>query len=967
MKYLTLLLSILSVATSVNFLQAKPVLVVVDLNNDDQIKRWRNLGCPTYEFIQNTAIAEIDEVQLPMVNQRGFLCQVIDEFPWSDKYFIVTVPENLKSKLPGSIIWENDEIRLIKVTTNKILDLYTLPIKVQPLRKTALPDRFWYQITTKIVPLTIGWDPFIQNIVNQVNTDSLTYYIQRLQDFKTRLALTDSSFKASEWLRQKFNTWGYGAQFDSFYVDGSFWGLYPDTGFERNVVATKIGALDPSRQIIICGHFDAIITPDTGIARWFAPGADDNASGTAGALEAARIFRNYPWDASIKFIGWAAEELGLLGSEHYTKNAESLGIDIAGVVNLDMVGYMDDANLDCDIVRKNTASLWLSDLYMQAGQIYVPTLAIYSEVSTGGSDWWYFANYGYAAVGTAERAGTQWNPHYHDTTDLITTLSPQLYTNITKASIATIAIMGLYPDMVDSVIAKDMGDGSRLAVNWVANTESDIIGYKVLWGRSSGVYTDSHFVSGISHITDTLNSLMADSTYYIIVRARDNGGHESYGATEVTGVPRLAPLAPINVAATPIVSGIRIDWKPNAEPDLDGYRVYRRLNDNPNYDSMNIILLPDTTFTNAPLSGTNKYYYTVRAFDDDGRASPMSDEAYGRPITLDQGILIVDETKNWISGNYPHDTTQDNFYNYIMNGYNFIEYEYGSATQKPVLADLVPYSTVLWHADDYIEFMASGSVPDFVNYLDVGGKLWLVGWKPTANLRNFSTYPVEFNPGNFIYDYLKISQANLSVMSDSFQSAIGLSDYPDIDIDPTKIPIPIWSGTMRYIEAFNSFSPGENIYTIDMKNNSSPFEGSVCGVRYLGSDYKIAVFGFPLYFMNQEQARAAAQKVMTDFGELPGVAEYTDNQLQITECRFDQNVPNPVRDILKIRFVSPDERRVTIRLFDVMGRLVDKVFDGKARVGINEVLVTKDLAIGVYFVQLSTHENTETMKLILLK
>ena len=79
MKYLTLLLSILSVATSVNFLQAKPVLVVVDLNNDDQIKRWRNLGCPTYEFIQNTAIAEIDEVQLKPtfpIHGLGSLCKI---------------------------------------------------------------------------------------------------------------------------------------------------------------------------------------------------------------------------------------------------------------------------------------------------------------------------------------------------------------------------------------------------------------------------------------------------------------------------------------------------------------------------------------------------------------------------------------------------------------------------------------------------------------------------------------------------------------------------------------------------------------------------------------------------------------------------------------------------------------------------------------------------------------------------
>lgn len=962
MRGVTKILILFVVATLCSSIYAKPVLVTVELNNQKQIQFWKNYDYPTYEFIDNTAIAEIGDSQVPILNQQGFSYQIIDEFPWSENYFVSTVPEDLKRALPGKIIWQKGEICLIKVPQHRLLDLFRFRLKFQPFKRTILPDRFWEQIITKKVSMPIQWDPFIQGVVDQVNTDSITSYIQRLQDFRTRLMLTDSSYAASEWLRQKFNSWGYTAEFDSFYYGG-----WPGPGYERNVIATVNGTVNPSKIFIIGGHFDAIFWADTSIAQFFAPGADDNASGTSAAIEAARIFSNYSWDPTIKFVGWAAEELGLIGSYHYADNADSLGLDIGGVVNLDMVGYMDNADLDCIIQRKSGAPTWLSDLFEQAAQTYVPLLLVCPTTSSGGSDWYPFANLGFPSVGAAERVGSHYNPYYHDTTDLLSTLSPELYTNITKAAVATIAILGVTPDEVKDVAVQDMGDGNRLVMNWSANSELDVVGYKVYWGLTSEVYTDTHLVSGIANTTDTLTGLMTDSTYYIVVRARDSDGHESFQATEVIGAPMIMPTAPEGVTAMPIISGIRIDWQPNPELDLAGYRVYRRINENPTYDSLNIILLPDTTFTNAPLSGADKYYYAVRAFDDDGNASAMSEEAYGRPITLDQGIIIVDETRNWTSGNYPHDTTQDNFYRYILDGFTFDEYEYGSSAEKPVLADLVPYSTVVWHADDYIGFLASDNIEDLETYLDYGGKLWFVGWKPTGNLRNNPGYPVDFNPGSFVYDYLKISHAELSTSSDSFQSTNGLLGYPDIDIDPNKVPLPVWGGYLRYIEALTSVSPAEDIYTIDMLNNSSPFEGLVCGIRYLGQDFKTVFFGFPLYFMEQEQARAAAINVMIDFGE-PGVEEQPDDNIVIREFKLDHTMPTVFRGNIRIRFSSPDQRKVTIKLYDVVGRAVKTVFDDKAETGINEVLVTpQDLPTGVYFVNLVTQNYRETMKVLLLK
>ncbi|UCG92213.1 MAG: M28 family peptidase, partial [candidate division WOR-3 bacterium] len=769
MKHICSSFLVMSLTLFVGVLEAKPFLIAVELSDQNQIELWCSMRYPTYDFVFNTAIAEVDDSETFSLEAQGFQVRVIDEAPWSESYFMCSVPPHFKIELPGEVLWSVDGVYLIKMSADRTRDLIGLRVEFRPLSREVLSSRFWEKLVYQAVPIvSLIYDPFIQSLVDQVNTDSLTSYIQRLEDFKTRLALSDSSYAASEWLRQRFNGWGYAAEFDSFYIETTF----PGSGYERNVIAALDGTVEPDKTFIICGHFDSIVF-DLIVAMYNAPGADDNASSVAVVLEAARILKNYSWKKTLEFIGWAAEEPHpyRLGSDYYARRADSLDQDIGGVVNLDMIGYMNDPLLDCVVYYGGSFSRWLSDVFYQAGYIYVPSLLLYQEMEQDGSDEYSFYIRGYSAIGVSERWFYQ-NPHYHDTTDLLSTLSPELYTNVTKAAVATIAILGLYPYVVQDVIISDIGDGHRLEVDWSANSESDIVGYNVCWGRESGVYTDTHFVAGITHTTDTLTNLMTDSTYYIAVAAKDIDNRESPVVMEVIGVPRLVPLVPHGVVATLIISGIRIDWQPNKELDLEGYRVYRRIDNDPQYDSMNVLLLPDTTFTNAPLSGANKYYYAIRAFDMDGNASPMSSEVYGRPITLDQGILIVDETRNspFPPNPPPPDSLQDEFYRYILDGYRYTEFEFDSLVHHPIFADVVPYSTILWHADDYSELMAEDNVEELMDYLDVGGRLWFVGWRPTSDLTGVAAYPADFGPGDFMYDYLKISHVDLSVMSDSFQA-----------------------------------------------------------------------------------------------------------------------------------------------------------------------------------------------------
>jgi len=83
---------------------------------------------------------------------------------------------------------------------------------------------------------------------------------------------------------------------------------------------------------------------------------------------------------------------------------------------------------------------------------------------------------------------------------------------------------------------------------------------------------------------------------------------------------------------------------------------------------------------------------------------------------------------------------------------------------------------------------------------------------------------------------------------------------------------------------------------------------------------------------------------------------------------FENIYPNPCGDILKIRYYSPDSRNVRITLYDVSGRLIDNVFNGNARMGINETpYVLRNLSSGVYFVHLDTEEKQMTKKVIFQK
>jgi hypothetical protein len=333
-------------------------------------------------------------------------------------------------------------------------------------------------------------------------------------------------------------------------------------------------------------------------------------------------------------------------------------------------------------------------------------------------------------------------------------------------------------------------------------------------------------------------------------------------------------------------------------------------------------------------------------------------------------VLVVDET--YFTGtSYPNDAKQDSFYNYILEGYKTSQYDYWSTTYKPVLADFGPYSVVVWHGDDNNNLWASNVVNDLKSYLDNGGKLWFVGWKPSADIRNSVSYPADFGAGSMMYDYLKVSHAELSGTADSFKTAKGLKGYPDITVDTTKYPVTVYGKTLRFIEALTPAGSGDTIYVIDMKNDSSPYEGRACAVRDSG---KAVFFGFPMYFMDKEQAKLVAQKVMSEFGEEPvGVSGGREGLGLVTGTRLFQNSPNPFARQTTISYQLPKAGNVSINIYNVTGQLVKTLVSGRQGPGTYTVIWNGDdnsgakVSNGVYVYKLETLNGMSIKKMVVLR
>jgi Zn-dependent M28 family amino/carboxypeptidase len=196
------------------------------------------------------------------------------------------------------------------------------------------------------------FDPRMYDIIGQVSHDRIEQDIRKLVSFGTRNTLSDTTSEtrgigaARRWIKSEFEriSTDCGGCLEVFYQRN----LVPAEGNRRipedtwvvNVVAVQRGSLYPGRYVIMSGDIDSRASSATD-AETDAPGANDNASGMAGALEAARVLSKYEFPTSIIYSGLSGEEQGLYGGQHMAAVAKEEGWDIGGVLNNDMIGNIE--------------------------------------------------------------------------------------------------------------------------------------------------------------------------------------------------------------------------------------------------------------------------------------------------------------------------------------------------------------------------------------------------------------------------------------------------------------------------------------------------------------------------------------------------------------------------------------------------------------------------------------------------
>jgi photosystem II stability/assembly factor-like uncharacterized protein len=250
-----------------------------------------------------------------------------------------------------------------------------------------------YLFDVDFVDANTGWASGFRNILN--TTDGGSTWTTRFPGGNRMYYGIDFADPDSGW------TGGSGAALFRSTNGGTNWNAQwvpVDTVPWLNPVGTLPGVIFPDSVVIVCGHIDC-----TSEDPYFdAPGADDNASGTSLFMEAASILSRYQFERTIKFIGFSGEEQGLLGSEAYAQEV-GVNLDIVGVLNFDMIGYLDDANWDLNI-RYNSFSQWLADVLYQAANQYTQLDAVRVFDTTPNSDHASFWDIGASAICGIERA-----------------------------------------------------------------------------------------------------------------------------------------------------------------------------------------------------------------------------------------------------------------------------------------------------------------------------------------------------------------------------------------------------------------------------------------------------------------------------------------------------------------------------------------------------------------------------------
>jgi len=409
----------------------------------------------------------------------------------------------------------------------------------------------------------------LYKIINAVSATRIESDVRKLVSFGTRHTLSDTVSQtrgigaARRWIKSEFDKISeecnqcLEVSYQYYLVKGDPESRIKEDTYVVNVVAIQRGTKNPNSYVIMSGDIDSRIS-DVMNAKDDAPGANDNASGMAGTLEAARVLTKYSFPNSIVYAGLSGEEQGLYGGEYMAKVAKDQNWDIIGVFNNDMIGNIEgvDGVIDNRTFRifseptpvteteekrrrrrfyggeVDGISRQLARYVDKTTRLYMPEMnpmMIYRLDRFGrGGHHKPFNDQGFAAIRIMEAHENYNRQHqdvrvengiqYGDVIEGVNFEYAKKLTTVNTISLASLASAPLAPENVK--IGGIVEPSTKLT--WEKSDDPDLLGYKIYWRlTTSPQWEFSRFVDNLDEFT--LEGIVIDNYLFGVAAIGKNG------------------------------------------------------------------------------------------------------------------------------------------------------------------------------------------------------------------------------------------------------------------------------------------------------------------------------------------------------------------------------------------------------------------------------------------------------------
>ncbi len=407
-------------------------------------------------------------------------------------------------------------------------------------------------------------------------------------------------------------------------------------------------------------------------------------------------------------------------------------------------------------------------------------------------------------------------------------------------------------------------------------------------------------------------------------------------------------------------NALYVEWQPFFDFTEYELRVYRE--SSPGMFEQ-IATQPVTGFNASFTPGQpGTYGFAVMAIQN-GHTTGLSGivSVHYTTFPMDQGILVIDETRNGNGSNMlaPTDAAVDAFYDSLLMGYPHQQLDVLSENRAPTVLDFAPYSLIVWHHDVLNSSFISESEQELESYLLAGGKVLFSGMRYLNQVDS-----------DFRSQYLGIQSVLLNSSAD-FAGATGSGNLPVLPVDSSKITLPFYNSRLPNAMVFDTTTTSQALYRFQSASGDPLFHQKPCGVLSGGTSQPAAIsLGFPLYFIERDSARVFMEQALQTLGITVGIGPATGAGGPANPLLLEA-YPNPFNPSTTLRFDLNRSGKVTILIYDILGQKVRELFSGRLQAGRHEMkwdgLSGEGVPVGsgIFFVQLHMENGQKAIKLIL--